>query len=205
MRLLDLFCGAGGCSVGYHRAGFTKIVGVDSRPQPRYPFEFVQADAMEYLAIHGHQFDAIHASPPCQKYSRTQAIWGREYVDLLPSTRALLEATGKPYVIENVEEAPMGGIILCGGMFGLHVYRHRRFETSHLIFAPFHPLHRERVVATGCPVAEGQLMTVAGNYCNVKWARQAMGVDWMSKKELAQAIPPAYTEFIGKQLLRVLH
>ena len=142
-RLLDLFCGAGGCSVGYSRAGFD-VVGVDNRPMPRYPFTFVQGDALEYLAAHGGEFDAIHASPPCQRYSVLAAMHpDREYPDLLQPARELLEASGKPWVIENVETAPMEreanlfgfGVLLCGSMFGLgvprgYLRRHRCFETS---------------------------------------------------------------------------
>jgi len=202
-RLLDLFCGAGGCSVGYHRAGFD-VVGVDSKPMPRYPFESIQADALEYLAEHGREFDAIHASPPCQQYSVTKSIWGKEYADLIPATRELLHATGKPWVIENVQPAPLGGIVLCGMMFGLKVYRHRRFESSELLFAPHHPRHKERAVAVGHKANDGQFMTVAGHISSIAVARKAMGIDWMTRAELVQAIPPAYTEYVGKQLLAVV-
>ncbi len=109
IRLLDLFCGAGGAAVGYHNAGFDEIIGVDIKPQPRYPFEFVQADALEYLAEHGREFDAIHASPPCQGYSIMHNLpWlrGRDYPLLILPTIEMLEALGKPYVVENV----MGGV-----------------------------------------------------------------------------------------------
>ncbi len=202
--------------MGYHRAGF-EVYGVDCKPQPRYPFpeRFEQRDAMESLlcliaggpvcGLRLRDVDAIHASPPCQRYSKTQNIWGREYVDLLPETRRLLIESGRPYVIENVEEAPLGGIKLCGMMFGLKTYRHRRFETSHLIFVPDHPKHKELVVPTGHKPKEGQYMTVAGNFSGIALARKAMGIDWMNRKELAQAIPPAYCEYIGKQLLEAIN
>ena len=105
-RLLDLFCGAGGAAMGYYRAGFD-VVGVDIKPQPRYQFEFHQGDALEYCAAHGYEFDVIHASPPCQAYSVTRSIHGNEYPDLVAVTRAALQATGKPWVIENVVGAPL--------------------------------------------------------------------------------------------------
>src|SRR5690348_16558972 len=141
-RLLDLFCGAGGCSMGYHRAGF-EVVGVDIKPQKNYPFEFHQADALEFLKIHGHEFDAIHASPPCQRYSVGRHIHqsGGNHPDLVHPTRSLLEATGKPWVIENVMGSPVAGVTLCDLMFGLKVLRHRLFETSFYCMVPTHPQH----------------------------------------------------------------
>ncbi len=203
--MLDLFCGAGGCAVGYHRAGFD-VTGVDIAPQPRYPFPFVQADALEYVAAHGREFDVIHASPPCQAYSRTQRIHGKEYPDLLAATRRALEATGRPWVIENVEEAPLGGIVLCGTFFGLKVLRHRRFESSELLLCGYQCRHPKdnRCVQVGRPICAGQFVTVAGNISGVKLAGKAMGIDWMIRRELTQAIPPAYTEFIGRQLRHYL-
>jgi DNA (cytosine-5)-methyltransferase 1 len=204
LRLLDLFCGAGGCAVGYHRAGFAEIVGVDVKPQPRYPFAFVQGDALEYLAAHGGEFDAIHASPPCQAYSWASAKHrntGTEYPDLLEPTIAALESAGAPWVVENVVGASMGwSVTLCGAMFGLRVYRHRVFTASFLMTAPRHPRHRERCAPVGCPPKGGEFVTVAGHFGRLATARAAMGIDWMNHKELSQAIPPAYTEFIGKQL-----
>ena len=159
MRLLDLFCGAGGVAMGYSRAGFDEIVGVDNVHQPRYPFAFVQADALEYLAEHGHEFDAIHASPPCQGYSIMHNLpWlrGRDYPLLILPTIEMLEALGKPYVVENVMGARHGSKTLkkrgleshglkagwlCGGMFGLPFYRHRLFATNWMWLAPGHPKH----------------------------------------------------------------
>ena len=148
MRLLDLYCGAGGAAMGYSRAGFDEIVGVDIEPQPRYPFEFVQADALEYLSEHGHEFDAIHASPPCQGYSIMHNLpWlrGRDCPLLILPAIEMLEALGKPYVVENVMGARHGSKTLkkrgldahglkagwlCGAMFGLPFYRHRLFATN---------------------------------------------------------------------------
>ena len=228
-RLLDLFSGAGGCAAGYHRAGFD-VVGVDIKPQPRYlasgASAFVQADALEYLAEHGRDFDAIHASPPCQGYSRLRHLpWlkGRSWPLLIEPCRELLNASGRPWVMENVEDAPLGGIVLCGQMFNLPVYRHRRFETSVLIFQPDHTPHRH-VIGSGRMLndrrkagrgtlnagsqkgAWGQspIVTVAGGQFRKDLGEKALGIDWMSKAELAQAIPPAYTEWIGRQLLLAL-
>ena len=310
MRLLDLYCGAGGAAVGYHRAGFDEIVGVDIAPQPHYPFEFVQADALEFLADHGHEFDAIHASPPCQGYSIMHNLpWlrGRDYPLLILPTIEMLEALGKPYVVENVMGARHGakglkkrgleahGLKagwLCGTMFGLPFYRHRLFATNWMWLAPGHPKHQGRVTKGDSPWRKGSnvsqqivsIPTKSGNFdpywrekhpnpVNSDWrkyhegalnirpgyekvpfsyptivgerlrangrpkdskiglsngmpetqlanwqngaqgngvgighakgwrlAAEAMGIDWMKREELTQAIPPAYTEFIGRQL-----
>lgn len=203
--LLDLFCGAGGCSVGYHRAGFD-VVGVDNRPMPRYPYEFIQADALDYLERHYDEFDAIHASPPCQGYSRMRHLpWlkGREYPMMIPATREALDATGVPWVMENVEDAPMlNGIVLCGATLGLKVYRHRRFESNILLFAPPHKKHRV-VIGRGRMLNDRQSANDDGwvSLVGKGDGAEPMGIDWMSRDELAQAIPPAYTEFIGRQLL----
>ena len=298
MRLLDLYCGAGGAAVGYHRAGFDEIVGVDIAPQPRYPFEFVQADALEYLAERGGDFDAIHASPPCQGYSIMHNLpWlrGREYPLLILPTIEMLEAFGKPYVVENVMGARHGSKMLkkrgleshglkagrlCGAMFNLPFYRHRLFATNWLWLAPGHPKHRPsggldeyrqrhsvKGMPVGMPVIQSREVSaqVVTNPVNSEWRRyhdgalnirpgyeivgerlrangrpkdskiglsngmpetqlanwqngvqgngvgighakgwrlaaEVMGIDWMKREELTQAIPPVYTEFIGRQL-----
>ncbi len=207
-RLLDLYSGAGGAAEGYHRAGFD-VTGVDNRSQPHYPFAFIQADALEYLAGHGGEYEAFHASPPCQAHSSLKYVTGKEYTDLIPITRELLIASGKPYVIENVERAPLlNPITLCGTMFGLKVFRHRKFETSFFMLAPEHISHRwwgARVGRCGHREIDASgFMSIAGHFSNVAHAREAMGIDWMVASELAQAIPPAYTEYIGKQLLETL-
>ena len=209
MRLLDLFCGAGGCAVGYHRAGFTDIVGVDIKPQPRYPFTFVQADALEFVLNHLHEFDAIHASPPCQSYSVARHIHRSKIVhpQLIGQTRELLEKSGKPWVIENVVGAPVhaGPAMLCGLMFGLKVLRHRLFETSFLLMMPSHPKHPRGNLTNsrnGYSTGETGFVCVAGHNFVREAGAKAMGIDWMkTQEEVAQAIPPAYTEFIGRQLL----
>lgn len=227
MRLLDLFCGAGGCAMGYHRAGFTEIVGVDECPfkDKRYPFRFIHDDAVDVLrsllagmtigSATGEpctlkDFDAIHASPPCQGYSRTKTIhagkpYEKKHPQLIETIRELLKQTGKPWVIENVPGSPLlDPLMLCGSYFGLRVKRHRLFESSVYLMAPgrrcFHP-PRGSFIQTGRPIKEGDWVIVAGHISGLKLAGKAMGIDWMSRDELVQAIPPAYTEFIGKQLI----
>ena len=317
-----MFCGAGGAAMGYHRAGFDEVVGVDNAPQPRYPFEFVQADALEYVAEHGHDYDAIHASPPCQGYSIMHNLpWlrEREYARLIKPTRDLMIQVGKPWVLENVMGAKWGcknlenisrligyditdhgmkANWLCGAMFGKPFYRHRLFESNWMWLAPGHPKHTlnlhprseryvyggtvrglpggaagldvkprhdnpvnsewrryhdgalnirpgyekvpfsyptivgERLRANGRPkevayresagrdsggltqpansLASGQGNGAQGNGVGIghakgwRLAAEAMGIDWMKRDELTQAIPPAFTEFIGRQMLLVL-
>lgn len=212
-RLLDLFSGAGGCAAGYHRAGFD-VVGVDIKPQPNYPFEFHQADALEF-PLDG--FDAIHASPPCQAHSAMGVMWNaREHEDLVPATRRKLQATGLPYVIENVVGAPLNDpVTLCGAGLGLgtdsHMLaRHRLFECSFPIMVPpcahgsmptigiygDHARDRRRVPGTH----PDRGMQFGAEY-GLELAQRAMDIDWMNWREISQAIPPAYTEHIGGYLI----
>ena len=197
-RLLDLFCGAGGAAMGYHRAGFD-VVGVDIKPQPRYPFEFHQGDAMTW-PLDG--YDAIHASPPCQEY--TTGAPGRKaagHPDLLRPVREFLQATGLPYVIENVATAPMpNSVLLCGATFDLPVIRHRRFEINPDpgLLPSMCPQRRyQRGVAH-----KGRYSYGHGNW-GPAWREHVLPVvwPWMTVAESGQAIPPAYTEHIGRQLL----
>lgn len=204
MRILDLFSGAGGAAMGYHRAGF-HVTGVDNRPQPRYPFEFHVGDALEFASAHGHEFDAIHASPPCHDHSKLAARWGKVGTgNLLPETRELLEAAGRPYVIENVEGAPMRpDIILCGEQFGLRTVRHRWFELGRWwAMCPMHVPHSaptSHAKRTRDWLA-GMHTSVTGKV-NRAVASVALDIDWMTGPELAQAIPPRYTHWIGERLL----
>jgi len=198
LRALDLFCCAGGAGVGLHRAGF-EVVGVDIRPQLRYPFEFHQADALTF-PLDG--FDFIWASPPCQAYTKAQRLQKREHPDLIAPIRRRLEDAGVPYVIENVPGAPLNqfkSFMLCGSMFpGLRVYRHRWFETNVDCIVPHHPVHTAPQVKMGRVAREGDFIQVVGNFSGVAYAREAMGIDWMTRDELREAIPPAYSEFIGR-------
>jgi DNA (cytosine-5)-methyltransferase 1 len=225
-RLLDLFCGAGGGAVGYYRAGFDEVVGVDLRYQPEYPFEVVEGDAVElaWRLVRGgdvagyrlDEFDAVHASPPCQTHSAILRFEARRprlfdvHRDLIPETRAVLDATGLPYVIENVPGAPLrADLVLCGTMFGLGA------ETR----TGFRQLRRHRLFELGgwSPPApppcrhDGRSITVAGHGGGVNGKahfgtkderREAMGIGWITRREdLSEAIPPAYTEWIGNRLL----
>jgi DNA (cytosine-5)-methyltransferase 1 len=200
-RLLDLFCCQGGASAGYVAAGFD-VVGVDIDPQPRYPFEFVQADALAYLAEHGHEFDVIHASPPCQAFTNAQRIRGNTHPDLIEPTRELLQWLGKPYVIENVEGAPLiDPVLFCGEAFGLETYRHRLFESNVELIPPWHPEHRVPTTKMGRAPVAGEYMHVVGNFSGVERARGIMDMPWANRDGLREAIPPVYTEFIGVQLI----
>ncbi len=207
MKLLDLFCGAGGAARGYADAGFEQIVGIDHKPQRHYPYQFVQADALEYLAKYGREFDVIHSSPPCQAYStlRRAIQPQRDYPDLLGPTRNTLIMTGKPWIIENVRGAPLlQPVMLCGTMFGLRLFRHRYFETSMFLLGPPHQSHRAlglRAPRTSRVPGPGEVWSIYGHFSGVKEAGIAMGIDWMNRAELAQAIPPAYTEWIGRRIL----
>lgn len=208
--LLELFSGAGGSGWGYHLAGY-KVVGVDIEPQPRYPFEHIVADALDIMDDLDflRQFDAIHASPPCQAFTRLTALTPktREYPNLIPQTREALQASGVPYVIENVMHSPLWQPVeLCGCMFPeLNVYRARVFETSWDVDPlPDHQPHVDPVCQLGRAPKPGERMYVAGNFAGVKEARKAMGIRWMTRDELSQAIPPAYTQWLGARLMETL-
>lgn len=206
-RLLDLFCGAGGAAQGYHRAGFT-VVGVDINPQPNYPFEFHQADATTF-DLDG--FDAVHASPPCQDHSPLSALVGEHGTGwMLHHTINRLHACGLPYVVENVMGAALDrrrSIVLCGEMFGLRTIRHRRFEPSPglVLTAPPHRPHTARTATSRRRErwAQGWHVSITGDV-GTYVGPEAMGIDWMTGNELSQAIPPAYTEHIGGQMLAAL-
>lgn len=204
MKLLDAFCCQGGASKGYADAGF-EVTGVDIDPQPRYPYTFIQADALEYLKEHGHEYDVIHASPPCQRFSLAQRIQDREHPDLVEPTRRLLQASGLPWVIENVEGSPLvDPVMLCGAMFGLRTYRHRLFETSFALAVPQHPQHVAPVRKMGRPRQQGEFAHYVGNFSGVQEAREDMGMLWANRDGLREAIPPAYSKFIGLWLMEAL-
>lgn len=199
--------------MGYHRAGF-EVVGVDINPQPHYPFEFHRHDALLYWLVSGSNFDAVHASPPCQAHSTLRSLHpDRDYPDLIAATREVLSLGWQPYVIENVVGAPLRNpIMMCGSSFGLGVRRHRLFECSWPgAYAPLcqHELQPEPIDVSGTGARRLAERTdgKGGNSRkpkNLEQARWAMGIDWMTRRELSQAIPPAYTEYIGRQLMRVL-
>lgn len=197
--------------MGYHRAGFD-VVGVDIEPQPNYPFEFHQGDALEYLRQHGQGFDAIHASPPCQRYSvASKSHNGKAdtHPDLVGPTRDALAETGAVWIIENVIGAPLvGAVVLCGTMFpGLRVLRHRQFESNCRLNVPGCKPHPLCYTVDKRKPHYGQLdemtafvMVNGGGNCSKVAAADAMGIGWMTKTEMNDAIPPAYTEFLGLQL-----
>lgn len=210
-RLLDLFCCEGGAATGYARAGF-EVVGVDIAEQPLYPFEFHQGDALEFLSAHGSEFDAIHASPPCQGYTTmTRPDASTAWPKLIQPVRELLLDIGRPYVIENVPGARSemrDAATLHGGMFGLGVDRPRLFETSFLLMVPRAPRTRNPLGVYG--KLDGRRLwtrsdgTELRNPSSLEEAREAMGMPWASWDGCREAIPPAYTEFIGSQLLAAL-
>ncbi|EKU99666.1 hypothetical protein Lepto7375DRAFT_1731 [Leptolyngbya sp. PCC 7375] len=208
-KLLDLFCCAGGAAMGYAQAGFD-VVGVDIKPQPRYPFQLHQMDWQEALTVLDlSEFSVIHASPLCQAYSVTKSLSQSSAPKLIPIVRQALQEIGKPYVIENVSGAKsdlINPIKLRGNMFGLQVQRDRYFEVNPWIMSsPVVPIDGSCSSHRGKNrLYEGDgFITVTGCNFLVDEARQAMGIDWMIGKELAQAIPPAYTRWIGEQLMNV--
>lgn len=204
--IADLFCGAGGAAMGLHRAGFD-VVGFDIEPQKNYPFDFVQQDA---LTVDLSPFDAVWASPPCQAYSIMRNLpWLRdkEYPRLIAPTRRMLEAGRKPWIIENVMGAHLPAGWLCGTMFGLPFYRHRSFESDWFWMQPGHPKHRATVRngrTHGARARDVVFGTDGSGSSGVAAVREAMNISWMTQAELSQAIPPAYSEYLGTQLLRHL-
>ncbi len=205
-KILDLFCGAGGAGMGYYRAGFD-VIGVDNKPQPHYPFEFHQADALTY-PLEG--FDAYHASPPCQpfcKYKNVHKDLALKYSDVIAPIRERLISTGKPYIIENVKGAPLKGyvFILCGSSFYLPIRRHRYFECNFPIFGL--PCNHDWQIpqypsSTGRKPMSRKTMEI-GSWDIPLWQQRiGMDINWMSVAELSQAIPPVYTEYIGKHIVK---
>lgn len=221
-RLLELFSCASGTGMGFQRAGFD-IVSVDIEPQPNCPHEFIQADALEVLEDRPflRSFHAIAAAPPCQGYSNLNAYNHKPYPKLIAPVRSRLIAAGLPYVIENVEAAGpelRDPVMLCGPMFGLKVYRHRLFETNWSVAAPTHEPHAALCARNGyLPTPERPFMSIHGGKHSRAWqnaACDAMGMPWIKVsaggdvkrgiREVCEAVPPAYTDFIGRQLLAAL-
>lgn len=211
-RLLDLFCCAGGASMGYVQAGFD-VVGVDINPQPNYPFKFIQADALALDIQFIASFDAVHASPPCQSYSDLAKRNGNahEWPRLIEPVREMLVRSGIPYIMENVDGAPLiNPVVLCGTMFPqLRVLRHRLFEANFEMLAPPHKKHpkvhtfdRRKSHFGKTNEWKDFVQVTGGGNCTLAAAREAMGIDWMTKGEINESIPPAYAEFVGQQLLR---
>ena len=205
-KLLDLFCCQGGAAKGYAASGLFDVVGVDIEPQPRYPYQFVQADALKYVAKHGHEFDFIHASPPCQAYSGLTPTKNKpDHERLIDLTRDALVKTGKPFVIENVAGARhdlRSPSMLCGSMFGLRTRRHRYFETNFsLDTSAFKCDHSviPLLVTTASKASRAKRAILGIPPKSVKNAPLAYGVDWMNADGLKECIPPAYTEWIAKQ------
>ena len=213
VRILDLFCGQGGAGMGYYRAGF-EVFGVDLHPQPRYPFSFVQCDAIDYVLEHGGEFDAIHASPPCQRYSVMSRV-PDNHPDLIDTVRtAIVRTTSAPYVIENVEGARdhlNNPVTLCGSMFGLDVRRHRLFESNREISAPRPCDHRHQGTPVGV-YGKGpdrvEFLRPDGTRrgrkaVSTEHASNAMGgMPWANWHGIKESIPPAYTAFLGSQIIR---
>jgi DNA (cytosine-5)-methyltransferase 1 len=206
-RLLDLCCYAGGSSRGYQLAGF-EVTGVDRvRPKNYGGDHFIQGDALEVLRAVGHLFDVRAGSPPCQRHSlmsNCREGLAASYDDLIEPMRDEFERIGGPYVIENVVGAPLRDpVMLCGHMFGLPLYRHRLFESNVPLVQPEHPAHTLPASKAG-HWRPGTIISVAGHCSPIALAREAMGIDWMTRDELAEAIPPAYTEAIGRELIAQL-
>lgn len=211
MKALDLCCCAGGATKGLQRAGY-HVTGVDINPQPRYCGDaFYQDDAMAWLRGERDalaSFDLIWTSPPCQRYSAITKTAGTaaQHPDLIPEMRELLSDLDVPWIMENVEGSPLRNpLMLCGTMFGLLVVRHRLFETSPaLYFPPAACAHQRRVVKHGRrPDRDRHYAAVTGHFSDISFVREAMGIDWMCGSELAEAIPPAYSEFLARQIRAV--
>ena len=208
-KLLDLFCGAGGASAGYDAAGFD-VTGVDIKPQVRYPFRFIEADALTF-PLEG--YEVVHASPPCQAYSQARHMRGYEHPDLIPPTRKRLQAWGGPWIMENVPGSPLETFItLCGLALGLNVKRHRWFESNVAFLVPGCPRKHpgDWVSVFGHAVfgrgraagkTKGGHNSISRPHLGLQLGQESMGIGWMTMRELSEAIPPAYTEFLGGQLI----
>ena len=202
LTVLDAFCCQGGAAMGYWLAGYD-VLGIDIADQPRYPFPFVQGDAVAFIAAHGHRFDLVHASPPCQAYTLCQKIQGRTHPRLIAPTREALDLCGRPWVLENVEDARpelRDPVTLCGAAFGLSTYRHRLLETGGglTLPQPEHPRHTAPLVKMGRPPRDGAFYHAVGNFSGVPLVRADMQVPWMTRDGIRECIPPAYSHWAGQ-------
>jgi len=200
LKALDLCCSAGGASMGLHRAGFD-VTGIDIKPQKRYPFRFIQGDALN-LPVRLQDFDLIWASPHCQEYSRTRLMnpERKRFPEQIPQFREMLVSAGVPYIIENVPGAPLlNPIKLNGAMFGLPLYRERHFECSFFVLTPNIKHPRGMTVKGIFPVICGDGSIKSRD--TIKRWKESLGIDWMVRHELAQAIPPAYSEYLARQAI----
>lgn len=217
-KLLDLFCGAGGAAAGYADAGFN-VTGIDINPQPNYPFTVIQDDALEYAKLHGHKYHIIHASPPCQAYTPLRNLYTKnpkQHPDLVAVTRHTLHETERPYIIENVPGAPLHQPIrLCGSSFNLGVRRHRLFESNMPLLAlPCNHAKQGRPIGVygnggGWSRRIQQHAAEHNRTLSIRATRlqdcyNAMGMHWGTRREVTQAIPPAYTRFLGQQIITIL-
>lgn len=205
VKTLDLYCCGGGASVGLHQAGF-EVTGVDIEKQKNYPFKFIKANVLGLNIDFLKKFDLIWASPPCQQYTQAGTQWrreGKEYPDLIESTRAILKRSGKPYIIENVPGSPLiQPIELCGSMFGLRTYRHRLFETNFPVKQPMHMAHQFKNAKMGRPPKDDEYLQIVGHFSGVSLAQEIMGLPNLNQYELAQAIPPVYSKYLAEEYLK---
>lgn len=208
LKLLDLYCCQMVGAYGFEQAGFD-VTGVDLFPQPKARGKFIQSDAIEYLLEHGHKYDYIHASPPCQDASMASMqfrIAGKVYPKLIEATRGALIAVGKPYDIENVPgSALVNPVLLCGSMFGIPTYRHRLFETNWGLNQPLHLAHVAKSTKMGRAPKDGEFIQYVGHFSGVKYVQEFTGAFWADQYGLAQSIPPQYTKYIGEQFLTFNH
>lgn len=209
IRILDLFCCGGGAAEGYRQgfsdAGFeVEITGIDIEPQPNYPFNFIQSDAIEYLDKYGQKYDFLHASPPCQSHTSLRHVHKRSYQCFIVPTRERFRKLGKPYVIENVVGAPLEfPITICGHSLGMPMHGHRLFECNPFVFAPPDSLCRSAAKAQKCgrsPIAGENVARPTGHFSGVDFYRKLWGCDWLNQHQLAQSIPPQFTKFIAIQM-----
>lgn len=205
-KALIVFSGQGGSAMGWYQAGFD-VTCVDIEPQPRNPFPFVRADAIDYIGNEGHRFAFLEGGPVCKAYSKTARIHNAGHPEQIPATRLAMQATGKPYVIENVEDARpelRNPIMLCGPSFNLRTYRHRLFESNLPLVAPEHLYHAWKLTKMGRAPRPGEFYHAVGNFSGVGMVRENLGVGWMNRDGINQCIPPAYTRYLGLQVLKLI-